>query len=901
MRRAWIGALAVAFSFVFTGMISLAETSSAKKQTGKKGSAKTSSTPWRLPSDVVPVSYELTFEPDIAKATFKGSEAIRLKFKKASKEIILNSDDLQIADAKLTVSNGNPGPEIIQVLLDKKLQRAKFVLKNQLPPGDYVFSCKFAGKLKDDLAGFYRCFYDDDAHKRHYLSATQMEPTDARKMFPCFDEPALKAVFNIKALVAQNESAISNGAIASEKKIGVKKLVSFEPTPPMSSYLVALLTGDWKRTGEKIVDGVKIAVWAPAGKEHLGKFSLEEAAKSFAYQNKYFSLPYPFKKMDLIAVPEFTMGGMENWGAITFSDDLLLVDEGTSSIFHKKSCSEVISHEIAHQWFGNLVTMKWWDDLWLNESFATWMESKVTEALHPEWETHFDRVHSRNGILAADGRKTTHPIHALVENPSQAMESFDGITYQKGSAILTMLEAFLGEEKFKEGVIKYLSAHKMGSASAEDLWSALGGAHTAEIMRGYLMQAGAPIVHVRKIKNPDSSTPNPEVLELTQYRFFETGRDKKDRSIWQIPMQVRDIKDAGSQPAVILLSNEKKLVPTYPDRVAFVNATGLGYYRTSYDHALLASIQEKFDNLTADEKIAFISDIQQLLLSGEIPVEDAYNLLMRIRAEKVYEVVAQMVYLLQSPYDYMKKDHKKEYQQFVQRLAIPLKDRINGWDTRLTDSQSQKELRLVLLRLLGTYGQDPETIRIARLKFEKYITERKSVNPDLVSTIFDIIAFNGKAADYQQLKRLWKTATNPKDKGRALFALADFHQKDLALQTIELARSSEVSKQDGLALLMAVASNEYTRDVGWPYLKQHWNELVKDYPRDEVTSLIYAGGPIEDRARQKEVMSWHAAHPVPHTTERKKRHDEHVETSLIYRERYAKRISDWVLKTGMKI
>ena len=925
--------LLFACSLIASSFVECANANPAKAVNKNRGAAESANNLWRLPTTVTPVSYDLTFEPDIERATFKGGESIHVKIRAKCNEIIVNSDGLTITEPKLRAPDGYNAAKVVRVEIDQPHQRAKFVLDAAMPPGDYILSFRFSGKLNDDLAGFYRCFYEDNAHKRHYLTATQMEPTDARKMFPCFDEPALKAIFNIKALVGAGDTAISNAAIASETKDGNKKLVTFEPTPPMSSYLVALLTGKWKRTGEKIVDGVKLAVWAPEGKESLGKFSLEEAAKSFAYQNKYFSLPYPFKKLDLIAVPEFSMGGMENWGAITFSDDILLIDEKTASIFHKQSASEVISHEIAHQWFGDLVTMKWWDDLWLNESFATWMESKVTEALHPEWETHFDRVSSRNGILGADARRTTHPIHAVVVNPSQAMESFDGITYQKGSAVLTMLESFLGADEFKKGVIHYLAAHKMGTATAEDFWSALGGKDTAEIMRGFVMQAGAPIVHAGapiasavqsknlrasnaalKSVSPASTSGSKfratvgsksnsiaPTLDLSQWRFFETGRDRKEKALWKVPMQIRDLTKSSSSATRYLLDKSSDAVSLDSIKVPFINAKGLGYYRTSYDPKLLAQIQANFDNLSDDEKISFISDCQELLLSGEIPVEDAYNLLKRMNSEKSYEVLAQMIYLVQSPYTYMKAAHKKEYQRFAQRLAIPLKKRVNGWNSSPSDSQSKKGLRSAVLSMLGTEGQDPQTIKEGLALFSKYCGDRTSVNPDLVRAVFSIATYNGGRKEYEQMKQLWKTANNPRDKGRALNALAEFHPKELAQETIKLARSSDVSKQDGLSMLLSLASDEYTRDVGWPYLKQHWSELVKTYPRDEVTGLIYAGGPIEDRARQKEVLAWQAAHPVPHTTERKKRHDENVETSLLYRERYAKRIVEWVLKTGSNI
>ncbi|MBX9725253.1 MAG: M1 family metallopeptidase, partial [Candidatus Obscuribacterales bacterium] len=366
---------------------------SAKLDTAPAANAKQASSQnnkYRLPKNAIPSNYELSFEPNLSKFTFTGSESVKLQIMSATKEIEMNALELKISAAQIIpadAASGTSSARDLEIKLEPETQKVRFIAKEPIAPGTYELKCKFEGTLNNQLRGFYRSGYTDESHNKAWLAATQMEPTDARRMFPAFDEPAYKAVFHIKAIINKNFVAISNAPVEHEETTADKKIVTFEPSPKMSTYLMALVIGDLKCTGETRGANVPIRVWAVSGKEHLGKYALSEAGKILDFQAKYFGVPYLGKKLDLIALPEFSAGAMENIGAITYHDSELLLDEKTGSSFQKESIFGTTAHEMAHQWFGDLVTMAWWDDLWLNESFATWMCTKVEDALHPEWRT----------------------------------------------------------------------------------------------------------------------------------------------------------------------------------------------------------------------------------------------------------------------------------------------------------------------------------------------------------------------------------------------------------------------------------------------------------------------------------------------------------------------------------
>lgn len=855
---------------------------------------------FRLPDSARPLEYKLEFEPDLAGFNFSGKETIKLEVLKACNEIFLNSLDLKIENASLKAA-GAAQSQPLTVSLKPQREMAVFKAAQQLAPGRYELSLSFQGTLNDQLRGFYRAMYEDDQKRRRYLAATQMEPTDARRMFPCFDEPAYKSVFNIKAIIDKNLTALSNAPQIRQESVSAhKKAVTFEPTPQMSSYLLALVVGDLKCGGEVQGGGVPVRVWAVSGREHLGKYALSEAGKILDFESKYFAIPYLGKKMDMIAVPEFSAGAMENIGAVIFKDDALLFDQKTGSSFQKQRITGIIAHEFAHQWFGDLVTMNWWDDLWLNEAFATWFTRKVENHLHPEWRVMDESVYSRFGAMNTDALKSSRAIHADVNNASQAVEMFDGITYQKGSAVLRMLELFVGESAFQKGISKYLRRHQFANAEAEDFWTAIAresnGAPVSEIMESFVFQPGYPQLNIKVL-------PQGKALEITQWRQLRLGRDFKDPSLWMVPLVVRDLNgkntgaesDESKQVSVLLKERKQKFDLDLGGKLPLLNAGGMGYYRSCYEPAYLKNLQRHFSDLSAPEKLTLISDCSSLVLPGDLPVENLYDFVNLLEFEDDPMVMNDLAGIVFKPHEFMLQKGQSEYAAFVQKIFLPLKAKVNGWQAKDSDSQQMRSLRSSVLEGLGTFGQDKKTVSEAFALFEKYKKDRSRVNPDLVNSMLSIVSFNGAAKEYDELVKLWKSAKNPADEDRALFTLSYFRQKELAAKTIAIAMSDQVKLQDGLSLLCSLASNPYTRDLGWSYVKQNWAKIVQRFPKQSLPSLAGIAAGFDTAAREAEMRAWFAGHPLPFAKTRTARALESMHAKVLFRQRYADRVYNWVI------
>lgn len=882
-----------------SGSSSVTAASSAKKTAASTEAAQNAErAKYSLPDLASPSEYELQFEPDLSSFTFKGTESIKLNILKPCNEIILNSKTLRIQDAFISAENSSKKVPL-QVKLDEQTEKASFISPEELKPGSYELHCSFDGKLTEELRGFFRVSHEDAQHNKHWIAATQMEPTDARRMFPCFDEPAYKAIFKISVLINKDHVAISNAPILKEEASGSeKKLVRFEPTPKMSSYLLCLVTGEFKCSGEVMSGSVPIRVWAPAGKEQLGKYALSEAAKILDCEAKYFGIPYLGKKLDMIALPDFSAGAMENIGAITYMDTALLIDEKTGSSFQRQSIFGTMAHEMAHQWFGDLVTMAWWDDLWLNESFATWMTSKVEETLHPEWRSMTEGIYHKYGAMSTDSLKTTRPIHAVINSPAQAIEMFDGITYQKGCAVLQMIESFVGAENFQKGINNYLKEHSFGNATAENFWNAIAaqapGVPVAAIMRDFVYQPGFPQINI--VFSKDGTQ-----LSLTQYRQFKLGQDKKDPTIWKTPIVYRHLSDekGKSDSATftnVLLTQRQQ---SFPTKVAgsgdiFVNAGGKGYYKCAYPPAYFNKLLNDYKRLSTEEKIVFIADCSSLVPPGEVPVESMMELTKKIKDETDPMILSDLVAFVRTPYPYMQDASKPLYQKWIRHILKPLKAKYNGWNQKQGDSQHVKSLRSEILLNLGTIGQDKQTIDESFFMFNRYLNDRTAINPDLVSTVFNIICYNGGSKEYDQILQLYKHSTIPADKRRALHSLDTFHQLDLAKRTLAMAMSGEVQLQQGLSMITGISSNRYTRDYGWDWVKKHWAEMFKHFPENHLSSLVWATS-FDTPEREKEVVAWYNTHPIPFSRSDTARMLESLHNRVIYKQRYGTRIKNWVI------
>ncbi|MBX9693198.1 MAG: M1 family metallopeptidase, partial [Cyanobacteria bacterium] len=519
-------------SSIFTPLAATASESVSTKSENESASKE-----FQLPRSAVPELYDLTFSPNLKTFTFTGAGDITLSITKPTDSIVLNSLDLEISPASIAAMPGGE-PQNAEIKLDPAQERATLKFPTELQPGKYRLRLVFKGQLNDKLRGFYRSYYTDSQGNKQWIATTQMEPTDARRMFPCFDEPDMKARFKFTAVIDKDLTAISNGGIESEEldERSGQKVVTFKESPKMSSYLVALIVGKFKSTETRTACGVPVRVWALDGKDSLGMFALDAACKILEFQSKYFDIPYPTDKLDLIAIPDFRSGAMENLGAVTFRENNLLVDEKTGSNFLKRRVFAIIAHELAHQWFGDLVTMQWWDDIWLNEAFASWMGTKTVDALRPEWQELTRAILTRNSSMAIDELKATRAIHAEVRDPKQAAEMFDSITYDKGESILWMLEGFVGVQKVQTGIHDYLTAHKFGNAKSDDLWQAIGKASNLpvpELMKTWISQPGFPLLTVTSMKSTGSTT-------VEQSRFFGTPGMEPDGQLWNIPAVLRE-------------------------------------------------------------------------------------------------------------------------------------------------------------------------------------------------------------------------------------------------------------------------------------------------------------------------------------------------------------------------
>src|SRR6266568_3255638 len=472
----------------------------------------------RLPLTVRPQHYSLTLTPDLKAATFAGAESIDVNLSAPVRTITLNSAEITFLSVSI---NAGRKSQKAAVSLDKDKEKATLTFPEEVPAGKATLAIEYAGILNNELRGFYLSRTD----RRNY-AVTQFEPTDARRAFPSFDEPAFKATYDISLVVDANDTGISNSPIASDAPGpgAGKHTIKFETTPKMSTYLTAFLVGDFKCTsGEQ--DGVAIRVCATPDKVALTPFGVDVAKYVLRYFDNYFGIPYPLKKLDLVACPDFEAGAMENFGAITYRETDLLIDEKTASVEAKKQVALVIAHEMAHQWFGDLVTMQWWDNLWLNEGFATWMENKPVAAMHPEW--HIDQAVAvdMDGTLNTDALPTTRAIRAKAETPEEINQMFDGIAYGKASDVLLTVENYVGEETFRKGVHDYLAAHLYANATAEDFWSAqTATSHkpVAKIMESLVAQPGVPLLTFGE--------PVDGQIAVSQKRFFLSPRIRPDPS-----------------------------------------------------------------------------------------------------------------------------------------------------------------------------------------------------------------------------------------------------------------------------------------------------------------------------------------------------------------------------------
>ena len=785
--------------------------------------ARAEATEYRLPMTVVPSRYDIRLEPDLEAATFAGEEAIAISVVEPVTEIVLNAAELAIQS--VAIEDGEGAAMAGQVVLDEAAERARFVFPSPVAAGQWRLRVRFTGALNDRLHGFYRSTYKDTAGVTHTIAATQFESTDARRGFPCWDEPAFKAVFGVTLVVPEGLAAVSNTAIAGEAPVGPgRRAVTFADTIRMSTYLVAFVVGELEATDAVMVGKTPLRVWCVPGKVRLTGVALEIGAFSLDFFERYYGLPYPGDKLDLLAIPDFAAGAMENLGAVTFRETALLVDEAGASHTEIERIADVVAHEVAHMWFGDLVTMAWWNGIWLNEAFATFMELLAVDAWKPEWRRWTSFGVSRAAAMGVDGLVNTRPIEFEVKAPRDCEAMFDLLTYEKGGSVLRMLEQHLGPEVFRDGVRLYLDRHRFGNAETTDLWKALGDAARQpipEVMDGWIFQPGYPVVSVE---------PEGAGLRLSQRRFTylaEGGGDAGAR--WRIPIIARAWVKRGIVEKHLLLDDAELIVPlpAAADWVV-VNAGGHGFYRVRYAPPLLKKLAGVLGRLAPIERFNLVSDCLALAQSGAMPAPDYLDLTSRFTDEMDKNVWAAIIGSFAYVNRIIASELRPGLEALVRHRLAAAVARV-GWEPQPAESELDRQLRGDLLRTLGTLGNDASTQERARALYGRH-RAGEPVEPNMLPALIAIVAASGDEADYEEFYARFKGARTPQEEQRYLYALAGFRQPDLLRRTLEHTIDGQVRSQDAPFLMRSLLASVYGRGLAWDFLKEHWETMARQYP-----------------------------------------------------------------------
>ena len=786
-----------------------------------------------LPANVKPTRYVLALKPDLGEFTFRGEETVEIEVLEPTSTITLNAAELQVQSGRLTPADG-PAMSASDIALDEEAGTATLTFDAEVPAGPAKLELGFTGEINDRLRGFYRSRYvGADGQERH-LATTQFEATEARRAFPCWDEPSLKAAFELTLTLPSDLVAISNMPIADEsREPDGTKTVRFEETPVMSTYLLAFVIGDLKAVEQTAGDGTLVRVWATAGKEEQGRFALETSVRLLDYFNDYFCTPYPLAKLDHLALPDFAAGAMENWGAITYREVVLLVDQEQSSADIRQRVAAIISHEMAHQWFGDLVTMAWWNDLWLNESFASWIGDKAIDHLFPEWEMWTQFVSAdTNSALSLDGLKNSHPIEQEVSDPSEIGELFDAISYSKGGSILRMLEHYLGADTFREGLRTYIYRHRYGNARTHDLWQALGeasGQPVAAMMDTWVRQTGYPVVAVETTRGQDGAA-----LSATQSRFvYEhlVDPDASDDTIWHVPLSAASGGDDATT-SMLMDGREATMPLTAPggDRWTKVNPEQIGFFRVNYTQEDWARLRPPIEGLrlSAIDRLGLQNDAYALSKAGYLSVTQFLSLSQAYVNEtdaRVWQDLASNLGGL----DNLLSDEPfyGDFRDLARGVFQPAGARV-GWEAAPDEGHLDALLRSTVLAQLGRYSDD-DALKTAASLFAGYVKDTGSVRPDLRGVVCSLAAQRGDRATYDAIWDLQKRTALEEEKVRLLIALTHFADRELLAETLERSLSDEVRLHDTILVVVRLGGNRLGRDMAWEFVKDHWDEFVHRY------------------------------------------------------------------------
>ena len=776
--------------------------------------------PGRLPKNVVPLTYHVSIVPKPDDMTFTGTESVQLQFRSPSATVVFNSLNETLQDVRL---DGKP---VQSVATEDSRQLTTLTLAADAPAGPHTLSFSYQGKIEKQPHGLFAQHYEVPGGGQGLMLSTQMEATDARRMFPCWDEPAFRARFELQVQVPAKWVALSNMPVATRVVHGDTATVTFQPSPKMPSYLVEFSAGDLAQVKARR-DGTDFGVWAVRGQEQNGTTALANAQQILADYNDYFGYPFPLPKLDSIAIPGGFNGAMENWGAITYFDQLLLVTPA-STIGDRQEVYSVQAHEMAHQWNGDLVTMGWWDDIWLNESFASWRAAKETDRRNPSWKWWESEDATKEVAMRADARISSHAIQQHVTDELQVDNSFDPeITYNKGQSVLRMFEAYMGPDVFRDGIRAYMKAHAYSNATTVDLWNALGAAshrNIGQIAADWTQQGGFPLVSVAAACDAAGA----RTITLSQQRFLLSGTDPRQPK-WHIPLQLRS-GAAASTRSILLADDGQKVAAGRCDEPLSVNADAIGFYRTRYDEATFTVNARNFARLPDADRIALLDDQWALVESGKAELASYLTLASAMGSSVDARQWDQIVEALGTiEYDERGTSGHKAYAAFARSIIKPIAEQL-GWNAKPDETPNVQKLRRKLLADLGAWG-DPDVISEARRRFDAFMKDHSGLGPDDQEMVLSIVMRDADAATFDQVHAMAKQAKDEAELQRYYTALVNVRDPQLAAQVVQIALSSELPPQAvQLRVRMVFGLAGYHHELAWSTFSANVDSLLAPFP-----------------------------------------------------------------------